>query len=437
MAATMSTTQPVTTPLPGENATMRAAQAALDGRSSGLKRLLPFLGPAFIAAVAYIDPGNFATNIAAGSSFGYTLLWVVLVANVMALLIQSMSAKLGIATGYNLPEVCRQRFSRPVTIGLWIQAEFIAIATDLAEFIGGALGLYLLFGIPLFPAAVITGVFSFALLELQRRGFRWLEAAVGCLVGVVVISFGYEVFMAKPDAGALLQGLLVPRFEGAGSVLLAAGILGATVMPHVIYLHSALTQRRVVGRTEAERGRIFRFEFIDIVIAMAIAGLINGAMLVMAAGLFHGGSEVVSSIEGAFTGLGLQIGPFAATLFGIGLLASGFSSSSVGTMSGQVIMQGYIDRHIPIFLRRLITMLPALAVIWYGVDASTALVLSQVVLSFGIPFALIPLILFCSNRELMGTLVNRKATTVAAWLIASVVIALNVFLLYQTLTGLT
>lgn len=282
----VSSTSATTTSLPGEGATIHAAQAALDGRSRGFKRFLPFLGPAFIAAVAYIDPGNFATNIAAGSKHGYLLLWVVLLSNLMAILIQSMSAKLGIASGRNLPEMCRQQFSKPVTIGLWIQAEFIAIATDLAEFIGAALGLNLLFGIPLFPAAVITGVFSFALLELQRRGVRWLEAAITALVGVVVVSFGYEVVMADPDGGALLHGLFVPQFAGTGSVLLAAGILGATVMPHVIYLHSALTQRRVVGRTEAERRKIFRYEFADTLIAMVIAGVINGAMLVMAPACF-------------------------------------------------------------------------------------------------------------------------------------------------------
>lgn len=429
----MNTSTTATSPLAGQGATIDAAHASLAGRSKGLKGLLPFLGPAFIAAVAYVDPGNFATNIAAGSKHGYLLLWVVLAANVMALLVQSMSAKLGIASGRNLPEVCRERFSKPVTIGLWLQAELIAMATDLAEFIGAALGLYLLFGIPLFPAALITGVFSFALLELQRRGFRWLEAAITCMLGIVVVAFGYEVILAKPDAGALLHGLLVPQFEGTGSVLLAAGILGATVMPHVIYLHSALTQKRVVGRTEAERRKIFRFEFIDILIAMAIAGMINGAMLVMAASLFFGSGDPVTSIEDAFAQLGVLVGPFAATVFGVGLLASGFSSSSVGTMSGQVIMQGYINRNIPIFLRRLITMVPALVILWFGLDPSTSLVLSQVVLSFGIPFALIPLLLFCSNRQLMGTLVNRPATTAAAWAVAALVITLNLFLLYQTL----
>lgn len=421
--------------LPGESATIRAAEAALAGHHRGLKRLLPFLGPAFIASVAYIDPGNFATNIQAGSTYGYMLLWVVAVSNLMAVVIQSMSAKLGIATGRNLPELCRERFSGPVTIALWIQSEFIAIATDLAEFIGGALGLHLLFGIALFPAAVITGVFSFALLELQRRGFRPLEAGIAAMIGIVIFSFGYEVWVAHPDGGALLDGLFVPKLDGPDSVVLAAGILGATVMPHVIYLHSALTQRRVVGRTEDERRRIFRFEFIDILIAMGVAGLINGAMLVMAAGLFHGIGSPVTSIEGAFARLGDQVGSGAAILFGLGLLASGFSSSSVGTMSGQVVMQGFINRHIPIFLRRLITMLPALLILWLGVDATTSLIMSQVVLSFGIPFALIPLLLFCSNREIMGSLVNRRVTTIAAWAIALVVIALNVFIIWQTLLG--
>ncbi|MFC3105585.1 Nramp family divalent metal transporter [Salinisphaera aquimarina] len=420
--------------LPGEQATIRAAQAALNGRQRGLKGLFPFLGPAFIASVAYIDPGNFATNIQAGSTYGYLLLWVVFASNLMAIVIQSMSAKLGIATGYNVPEICRARFKRPVTIGLWIQAEIIAIATDLAEFIGGALGLHLLFGIALFPAAVITGVFSFGLLELQRRGFRPLEAVITALVGVVIVSFAYEVFVAQPDPEALAGGL-IPGFEGTQSVMLAAGILGATVMPHVIYLHSALTQRRVVGRTAEERKRIFRFEFIDILIAMGVAGLINAAMLVMAAGLFFGHGETVSTIEGAFARLGDQAGSAAAILFGIGLLASGFSSSSVGTMSGQIVMQGFIKRQIPLYVRRLITMAPALAILAMGVDPTTALVMSQVVLSFGIPFALIPLLMFCSNRSIMGSLVNRRITTMAAWMIAGVVISLNVFLLYQTFTG--
>lgn len=432
----MSTTDVDKDFLPGEGATVRAAKAALAGEQRGIKRFLPFLGPAFIASVAYIDPGNFATNIQAGSSYGYMLLWVVLASNLMAVLIQSMSAKLGIATGRNLPEIARERFSKPVTIGLWIQAEFIAIATDLAEFIGGALGLHLLFGIPLFPAAVITGIFSFALLELQRRGFRPLEAGITALVGVVVVSFAYEVWIAKPDGSDLLAGLFVPTLAGTNSLMLAAGILGATVMPHVIYLHSALTQRRVIGRDEAERRRIFRFEFVDILVAMGVAGLINGAMLVMAAGLFHNSGDVVSTLEAAFARLDSHAGSLAAILFGVGLLASGFSSSSVGTMSGQIVMQGYINRQIPLLLRRLVTMAPALLILAVGVDPTTALVMSQVVLSFGIPFALIPLLMFCSNRQLMGSLVNRRITTVTAWGVAIAIIALNVFLLYRTLFGL-
>lgn len=402
---------------------------SLEGRRRGVRRLTPFLGPAFVAAVAYIDPGNFATNIAAGSRYGYLLLWVVLLSNLMAILIQTLSAKLGIATGRNLPELCRERYSRPVVIGLWLQAELIAIATDLAEFIGGALGLYLLFGIPLFPAALVTGAFSFVLLDLQRRGFRWLEAAVTCMVGVVVVSFGYTVIMARPDLTALAGGLFIPRFEGGGSVLLAAGILGATVMPHVVYLHSALTQHRVAGRTEAERRQIFRFESVDILIAMAIASVTNGAMLVLAASLFFDTGTAVFTIEDAFSRLGTDIGPLAATLFGVGLLASGFSSSSVGTMSGQVVMQGYIHRHVPIYWRRLITMLPALVILGMGLNPTTALVLSQVVLSFGIPFALVPLVQCCSDRQLMGTLVNRPVTTVLAWAVTALIVALNVVLL--------
>ncbi len=422
-------------PLPGEAATIRSARAALDGQTRGIKGLLPFLGPAFIASVAYIDPGNYATNIGAGSKYGYMLLWTVLVSNIFAVLIQSMSAKLGIATGRNLPRISREFFSQPVTIGLWLQAEIVAIATDLAEFIGGALGLNLLFGIPLFPAAVITGVFSFALLDLHRRGFRWLEAGITSLVGIVVVAFVYEVIVSHPQGIALLHGLFVPRFEGSNSILLATGILGATVMPHAIYLHSALTERRVVGRDETEKRRIFRYEFIDILLAMAFAGMINGAMLIMGAGLFFGSHAPVTSLTGAFHSLGQDAGTIAATLFGISLLAAGFSSSSVGTMSGQIIMQGYIDRRIPIFLRRLITMLPALIILWLGLDPTNSLILSQVVLSFGIPFALIPLIIFCSSRQLMGSLVNHQATTVAAWSVALIVILLNMFLIYQTLFG--
>jgi manganese transport protein len=353
----------------------------------------------------------------------------------MAMLIQSMSAKLGIATGKNLPEVCRERFPKAVTLGLWVQAEVIAMATDLAEFIGAALALNLLFGIPLFPAGLMTAVGAFGILELQRRGFRPLEAAISALVGVIVIAFAFQMFYAQPEANRILAGLFTPQFAGTESVLLAAGILGATVMPHVIYLHSALTQRRVVGRTEEEKKKIFRFELVDVVIAMAIAGTINASMLIMAAALFHANGLNVGDIDFAFEQLKVLEGNTPAILFGVALLASGFSSSSVGTMAGQVVMQGFINRRIPLFLRRLITMLPALVVLAVGLNPSRSLVISQVVLSFGIPFALIPLLIHCRNRNVMGALVNRSLTTGIATVVVALIVSLNVFLLYRTFFG--
>jgi manganese transport protein len=422
--------------LPGESATARAAHASLRGDRRGLARLWPFLGPAFIAAVAYVDPGNFATNISGGAQFGYLLLWVILTSNLMAMLIQSMSAKLGIATGKNLPEVCRVRFPTFVTLGLWVQAEVIAMATDLAEFIGAALALNLLFGIPLFPAGLMTAVGAFGILELQRRGFRPLEAVISSLVGVIVIAFAFQMFYAQPEGDRILAGLFTPQFAGTESVLLAAGILGATVMPHVIYLHSALTQRRVVGRTDEEKKKIFRFELVDVVIAMAIAGTINASMLIMAAALFNAnGLTGVGDIDKAFEQLNVQVGSTSAILFGVALLASGFSSSSVGTMSGQVVMQGFINRSISLWLRRFITMLPALVILAIGLNPSRSLVISQVVLSFGIPFALIPLLIHCRNRQVMGALVNRRATTAIATVVVALIVSLNVFLLYQTFFG--
>lgn len=421
--------------LPGEARVYEAAERALDRRRRGLGRLWPFLGPAFIAAVAYVDPGNFATNIAAGSKYGYRLLWVVVLANLMAMVVQAMSAKLGIATGRNLPEVCRERFSTPTRYFLWAQAEVIAMATDLAEFVGAALGLHLLFGIPLFIAGLLTGLAAFLILALQSRGFRPLEAVIAGLIGVIVLAFGFEVFLAQPDAGALAHGL-APNFPDRDSVLLAAGILGATVMPHVIYLHSALTQQRIVGRSNEERRRIYRFELIDVVIAMSIAGLINVSMLAMAAGVFHArGLGALDSLSEVYGQLGHLVGAHANVVFGVALLASGLSSSSVGTLAGQIVMQGFIERRIPLFLRRVVTMLPALVVLAVGFDPSRALVLSQVVLAFGIPFALIPLLRFCASRELMGSLVNRRATNYAAGAIVAVIVVLNAFLIGQILFG--
>jgi manganese transport protein len=419
--------------LPGEAATLRAAQASLAGERRGLRGVWPFLGPAFIAAVAYIDPGNFATNIAGGAKFGYLLLWVVLSANLMAMLVQTLSAKLGIATGRNLPEMCRDNFRRPVSVLLWLQAEAIAMATDLAEVLGAALGLHLLFGMPLFPAGLLAGAGAFGILALQRYGFRRLEAVIAGLVGVIVAAFAFEVIIARPDPQGVLHHMFVPGFEGSESILIAAGILGATVMPHVVYLHSALTQNRVVGRDEEEKKRIQRFERVDVIIAMTIAGFVNLSMLAIAAAVFFGAG--IESIEDAYSSFDAELGGGAALLFGIALLASGFSSSSIGTMSGQVVMQGFINRQIPLFLRRAVTLAPALVILAIGVDPSRSLVISQVVLSFGIPFALVPLVIFTSRRELMGSLVNTRVTTAAAWAIAAVIISLNVFLLYETFLG--
>src|SRR6266536_3429820 len=385
-------------------------------------RLFPFLGPAFIACVAYMDPGNFATNIAGGSKFGFTLVWVIVASNLMAMLIQTLSAKLGIATGRNLPEVCRERFSRRTSLGLWVQAEVIAMATDLAEFLGAAIGFHLLLGLDLFPAAILTGFATFAILGLQRFGLRPFEAVIAAFVGVIGVSYVSELFYANPPLGTVALHAVKPEFAGSDSVLLAVGILGATVMPHVIYLHSALTQNRVVPENDEEARRLYRYTRIDVIMAMSIAGLINMAMLVMAASVFfRSGLLDVASLETAHRTLEPILGGASSSLFALALLASGLSSSTVGTLSGQVVMQGFIQRRIPIFVRRLVTMLPALIVAGIGLDPSRTLVISQVVLSFGIPFALIPLVWFTSRRDLMGPLVNRRATTAIATLVAALI----------------
>jgi manganese transport protein len=396
-------------------------------------RILPFLGPAFIACVAYIDPGNFATNIAAGSKFGYLLVWVVVASSLMAMLIQTLSAKLGIATGRNLPEVCRERFSHRASVLLWLQAEAIAMATDLAEFLGAALGFNLLLGISLPAATVLTAVVSFALLQLQSIGFRPFEAAIAALVGLIGVCYVIEMFYSHPDLGAAAHGL-VPRFDGSESLLLAVGILGATVMPHVIYLHSALTQDRIVPDSAESARVLMRYTRIDVLAAMSVAGLINVAMLVMAASTFYtSGANNVASIVTAHQTLEPILGATASAVFAIALLGSGLSSSAVGTLAGQVVMQGFIGRQIPVWIRRTITMIPAFVVVALGLNPSRTLVLSQVVLSFGIPFALVPLVWFTSRRDLMGVLVNRRATTAAATAIAVLIITLNVFLLVQVL----
>jgi manganese transport protein len=399
----------------------------------GRRSIWPFLGPAFIACVAYMDPGNFATNIAGGSKFGFTLVWVIVASNLMAMLIQTLSAKLGIATGRNLPEVCREQYSRRTSRSLWIQAELIAMATDLAEFLGAAVGIKLLFGIPLFPAAVITGVITFLILALQRFGFRPLEAVITAFVAVIGICYLGELWFAHPPLGMVLEHAVVPEFDGSESVLLAVGIIGATVMPHVIYLHSALTQNRIVPRNDDEARLLYKYTRVDVLIAMAIAGLINMSMLVVAATVFFGsGLTNIESLEGAHRTLEPILGGASSVLFALALTASGLSSATVGTMSGQVVMQGFIQRRIPILVRRLVTMIPAFVVIGLGLDPSRTLVISQVVLSFGIPFALIPLVVFTSKREIMGVLVNRRLTIAAAVVVTALITGLNIFLLVQT-----
>jgi manganese transport protein len=422
--------------LPGEAAVAEAARSSLEGRSRGARRVWPFLGPAFVAAVAYIDPGNFATNIAGGAKFGYLLLWVILSANLIAMVVQTQSAKLGIATGRNLPELCREHFPRPASIGLWIQAEAVAMATDIAEVVGAALGLYLVFGIPLFASGLIAGAGAFAILALQQMGFRRLEAGITALVGVVVLAFGFEIFVADPSPSEVGAHLFVPGFAGTESILLATGIIGATVMPHVVYLHSALTQRRIVGRNDGEKRQILKFERIDVVIAMSLAGIVNLSMMIVAAALFNdSGLTDVDSIQGAYDGFRSLVSTNAATIFGVALIASGFASSSVGTMAGQIVMQGFIRRRIPIFLRRAITLAPALFVLAIGFNPTDALVISQVVLSFGIPFALVPLLLLARRRDVMGSLANPVWLSALAGVLGAMIIALNVFLLQQVFFG--
>ena len=391
---------------------------------------LAMLGPAFVASVAYVDPGNFATNIQAGAEFGYALLWVVVLANAMAMLIQYLSAKLGIATERNLAELCRERFPRWVTVGLWVQAELIAMATDIAEFIGAAIGLNLLFGVPLLIAGLITGATTLLLLELHRRGYRRFELAIAGLLVIVLGGFLYETLKIGPSAHGAIRGLL-PSLHNSSALYLAVGIVGATVMPHAIYLHSALTQRRVPVRNDQERRRVLRFERLDVVIALGLAGAINFAMLAVAARLFHPTLAGLDTIEAAHRELGRLVGGGAALAFAVALLASGVSSSSVGTAAGQVVMAGFINRRIPLMLRRAVTMLPALIVLAVGLNPTDALVLSQVVLSFGIPFALVPLLMFTSNRDVMRGQVNTRLTNVLAFGAIALITAMNVLLLAQ------
>ncbi len=406
--------------------------ARLKAAVASRKGILLFLGPAFVASIAYMDPGNFATNISAGSDFGYMLIWVILWSNIMAQVIQYLSAKLGIATGRTLPQLCRERFSRPVAMFLWAIAEIVAMATDLAEFLGAALGIYLLFHIPLLAAAAITGVIVFGILAIERFGFRKLEYTIMGFVGAILASYLFEVFISKPEWGSIAYHTAVPLI-GSDSIYLAVGMLGATVMPHVIYLHSALVLPRVrEGHNKKKHLAHTRW---DVLIAMNLAFLINAAMVIMAAAVFFANGAKVSGIEDAHATLTPLLGGAASAVFAFALLCSGLSSSTVGTMAGQVIMEGFLNVKFPIFLRRLITMLPAFVVIAAGFDPLQILILSQVVLSFGIPFALVPLIMFTADKKLMGDEANQKKTTIVASIIAGVIILLNLLLLYQTFGG--
>jgi manganese transport protein len=413
-----------------------AARNAIEGRSRGLKAILPFIGPAFIACIAYIDPGNFATNIQGGAEFGYALLWVILLANVMAMLLQSLSAKLGIATGMNLAEVCRHRFPRWVNYVLWITQEVTAMATDLAEVLGAAIGITLLTGIPMLASAFITGMTVFVILAMQGKGFRQLEIFIGGCAAVIAGCYGIETILAKPDLRQILYHSVVPSLPGNDALLLAVGIIGATVMPHVIYLHSDLTRGRIVPTSDEEARRIVRFNRIDVVVAMGLAGLVNMAMLFMSAKVFHfTGHADVADINSAYQTLTPLLGGASAVVFAISLIASGVSSSHVGTMAGQVVMQGFVDFHIPIWLRRVATLIPALVAIYMGFDPTRTLVISQVVLSFTLPIPVITLIMFTRDRTIMGKLVNRPAVTALAVVCSAVILFLNVVLLYQTFGG--
>jgi manganese transport protein len=423
---------------PGEALAVEAREAGISPleallRRGRLRATLMMLGPAFVASVAYVDPGNFATNVQGGARYGYMLLWVVLAANLMAMLIQYLSAKLGIVTDENLPESFRSHYPRWLSWGMWVQAEIISMSTDIAEFLGAALGLNLLFHVPLLVAGVMTGFIAFGILELRRRGFRPFELAITALLGIIFLGFLYETFKIGPSASNSLQSFLPPRLGSSEAMYLAVGIIGATVMPHAIYLHSALTKGRMPVRDDAERARVLRFERTDVIIALGLAGLINLSMLAVAAKLFHGaGLNEVDTIQGAHTAFGNLVGGGAALAFAMALLASGASSSSVGTYAGQVVMAGFINVNISLYVRRLVTMIPALVVLAVGVSPTSALVLSQVVLSFGIPFALVPLVMLTSRRDVMGVHVNKRLTTRIAWALAVLISGLNVFLLAQT-----
>jgi manganese transport protein len=412
--------------------TVIAAQDILSGRRRGLGSYLAFAGPAVVASIAYMDPGNFATNIQAGAKYGYTLLWVVLLANLIAMLFQALSAKLGIVTGRNLAEMCRDKFPKPVVYAMWVISEVAAMATDLAEFLGGALGLSLLFQMPLLLGMAITAVITYAILMIETRGFRPLELIISSLVAVIGLCYLAEVFITPIDWKAAALHSVLPNVPDAEALLISVGIIGATVMPHAVYLHSGLTQSRTPARDHHQCRRLVRISNTEVVIALAVAGLVNMAMVMMASGAFHAGHSDVSELEQAYHTLAPLLGIGAAGIFLLSLIASGVSSSVVGTMAGQMIMQGFVGFRIPVWLRRVITMAPAFVVVAYGVNPTSALVMSQVVLSIALPLPMIALLMFTRRADIMGSFANSRLTHIAALLATIVVLGLNCVLLLQT-----
>jgi manganese transport protein len=404
----------------------------LTGERRGVGSLLLFAGPAVVASIAYMDPGNFATNIQAGSGYGYSLLWVVLMANLIAMMFQALSAKLGIITGRNLAEMCHDQFSTPVRIVMWIVSEIAAMATDLAEFLGGAIGLSLLFGMPLLAGMAVTAIVTYGILLFDGRGFRPMELIIGALVSIIGICYVIEMFIAPVDWTAAGLGVITPSMPDAAALTISVGIIGATVMPHALYLHSGLTQHRATARNDAERKTLLRFSNWECVIALAVAGMVNMAMVIMAAAAFHAGHTDVAEIETAYHTLTPLLGGAAAIVFLISLMASGMSSSAVGTMAGQMIMQGFVGFHIPIWLRRLVTMLPAFVVVLMGVNTTDALVYSQVVLSFALPIPMIALVMFTRNPAIMGSFANKRLLDIAAIVGTVIILCLNAVLLLQT-----
>jgi manganese transport protein len=412
--------------------TVATARQVLTGQRRGLRGSLAFVGPAVIASIAYIDPGNFATNIQAGAKYGYSLLWVVLAANLIAMLFQGLSAKLGIVTGRNLAELCRDQFSRPVVFAMWGISEIAAMATDLAEFLGGAIGFSLLLHVPLIAGMTVTAVITYGLLMSEAYGFRPLELVIGAVVGLIGVCYLIEMFIAPVDWSAAAYHTVVPQIADSEALLLAVGIIGATVMPHAIYLHSGLTQSRIPVRDDADRRKVLQFSNREVVVALTVAGLINMAMVIMASSAFHAGHPDVAEIETAYHTLTPLLGGAAASVFLVSLLASGVSSSTVGTMAGQMIMQGFIGIRIPIWVRRLVTMIPAFIVVALGVNATSALVVSQVVLSLALPLPMIALLIFTGRRDIMGAFTNSRFTAALAIAGTAIVLALNLVLIAET-----